>query len=273
MNATSERYFRTPSTCHESAHGVASRPDREAGAGLRAMPGCTREKTHPATGTSLQVPASVRRRSECRRELAPRRSPRAVRWYRSASHSRDATPGIAPRAAAATCPRRGHGDAHRDPRAPRLKAFEGHGQAVEAGLQIGKRCACLIGQNEARRPGLSAVKELDPEHLFETAHELADGRGRHVQLIGSRDIAEMSSRRLERAQGIQVIGRSHESTTKFLYSGRTDHLCCGFERQRSWSRLRNARSGHETNFRTRRMDMKLSNKIVLVTGGTSGIGL
>jgi NADPH:quinone reductase-like Zn-dependent oxidoreductase len=39
------------------------------------------------------------------------------------------------------------------------------------------------------------------------------------------------------------------------------------------SSLSSARSGLEANFRTRKMNMKLSNKVALITGGTSGIGL
>jgi hypothetical protein len=46
------------------------------------------------------------------------------------------------------------------------------------------------------------VEQPDPENLLEAAHELADGGGRHVQLIGGGDVTEMPSGRLKGAKRI-----------------------------------------------------------------------
>src|SRR5215470_7900373 len=70
-----------------------------------------------------------------------------------------------------------------------------------------------------------------------------------------------------------MIGRSHEFPHKLFYAAGKDHLCCGSAGQRSWCRLRIARSGYEPKPSDQEKIMKLSNKIALVTGGTSGIGL
>jgi hypothetical protein len=59
------------------------------------------------------------------------------------------------------------------------------------------------------------VKQFDAKRLFECPHQLADRRRRDVQLISGRDIAQMARGRFERAQRIQVVGRSHSFRKSF----------------------------------------------------------
>src|SRR5262245_11797692 len=69
-----------------------------------------------------------------------------------------------------------------------------------------------------------------------------------------------------------MIGSPHQSPAKILYLGRADDLRCDPHDQRASTGPRNAHLDHENNALTRRNPMKLSSKVALVTGATSGIG-
>src|SRR5215510_12759933 len=100
------------------------------------------------------------------------------------------------------------------------------------------------------------MEQLDSENLFKAAHELAHGGGRHVQLVGGSDVTEVPSSRLERAERVQVVGSSHDFPRKLLYLGSTDHLCCGFNRQRSCRAHGTRAPVMNQNLRTRRKTVK-----------------
>jgi 1-aminocyclopropane-1-carboxylate deaminase/D-cysteine desulfhydrase-like pyridoxal-dependent ACC family enzyme len=116
---------------------------------------------------------------------------------------------------------------------------------------------------------LRAVEQLDAEALLKASDELADRCRGDVQLLRCQGEALVPRGRLERAQGIEVIRRSHP--LNIIYPVGRDHPICEPRLPRAWSLARNARSDFHPG--VRRLGMKLNDKIVLVTGGTSGIGL